>query len=606
MQIRKFYAKNVPAAMRDIRNLLGAEAVILSTRHLTTDEDAVVINGMRAAVEVTAAVDFDEPQPAPEPAAAAQTVRRLGGRRTLSRASLQTPEPPTATLAAASGTPHTPQATPAARAGAQRPAGAPLSPAPLTPPDFRKSAAKDSRTASAKSRAPLAGANSAEASAAPVRQAALRGILTELKSLQGALDGPDRSVPGARGTWDSSAPSASTSHGAVDGMDRTAAAMRGPLDHLVGQPRRSPLGRAAADLLNARLQSGSVALASGAEWPWPTLLDAYGPRREASPAQPQPPASSPAPEAATGSAESAASPPPTRSARSSSSISSTPSIPPSPADDLPLPAVRFRDHLLNQGVSEPLARSIIGAMHFTPAPASREDLRGTFRRFVEVVATQLNHGAAKRDMASVLSAPHDPAQGPRKVALVGPTGVGKTTTIAKIASYYALERNWNVALVTLDTYRVGAVEQLRIYARLLGVPLEAVSDFAELSGALERLGDADLVLIDTPGHGPGDAPALERLAAALGRQEALEVMLVVAATLRREEIRRVMRCFRPLDFERLIFSKLDEAGRLGEVLNAWNESGLEVSYFTAGQRVPEDLEAASAETLCRRLLARPA
>jgi len=187
---------------------------------------------------------------------------------------------------------------------------------------------------------------------------------------------------------------------------------------------------------------------------------------------------------------------------------------------------------------------------------------------------------------------------------VGPTGVGKTTTLAKIASHYALDRGQDVVLVTLDTYRIAAVEQLRTYGRLLGVPVEVAADGQSLQEIFGHYAEADLILVDTPGYGPGDATSLARLGAALRQVEALEVHLLLTASVRPGEMRRVLKAFEPLEYTRLVFSKLDETRHLGEVLNAWNQADLPVSYFTTGQRVPEDLEVASVEYLCKELVTR--
>jgi flagellar biosynthesis protein FlhF len=225
----------------------------------------------------------------------------------------------------------------------------------------------------------------------------------------------------------------------------------------------------------------------------------------------------------------------------------------------------------------------------------REGARATFLQFVEAVkqfvATPESNAPASR-------------AGARKMALVGPTGVGKTTTLAKIASHYALDCGQDVVLVTLDTYRIAAVEQLRTYGRLLGIPVEVAADGQSLQEVFEHYADADLILVDTPGYGPGDATSLARLGAALRRIEGLEIHLLVTASVRAGEMRRVLGAFDPLGYDRLIFSKLDEARHLGEVLNAWNHADLPVSYFTTGQRVPEDLEAASVEYLCKELVTR--
>jgi len=262
-----------------------------------------------------------------------------------------------------------------------------------------------------------------------------------------------------------------------------------------------------------------------------------------------------------------------------------------PAVDAVLPARQFQKRLAEQGVDDVLIRRLIDRMHF--AAGGDGESRGTFQQFVQVV----------RGFVPLPSEPKSASGTPRKTALVGPTGVGKTTTLAKIASRLALHENRQVALVTLDTYRIAAADQLRTYARLLGVPLHVVSDYAKLGESFERFADADHILIDTPGHSPRDQAALERLAAAFRQHPDVEIHLLLACATRGNEMRGIMDRFRPIGFDRVVFSKLDEAAAVGDLLNTWVMGGYPASYFTTGQRVPEDLEAAQVDAICRRLLA---
>jgi flagellar biosynthesis protein FlhF len=194
-------------------------------------------------------------------------------------------------------------------------------------------------------------------------------------------------------------------------------------------------------------------------------------------------------------------------------------------------------------------------------------------------------------------------QGPSRLALVGPTGVGKTTTIAKLAAEAALARGLRVALVTLDTYRVGAIEQLRQFANLMRVPLEVARDAGELTRAVEAHRAADLTLIDTAGRNPGDERQVPMLADALGRAGAT-VHLTLAAATRRSELRACLDRYLPLSPRALLFTKLDEAVSLGALVNARAWCALPLSYITFGQRVPEDIARAHAGELASRL-ARP-
>lgn len=186
----------------------------------------------------------------------------------------------------------------------------------------------------------------------------------------------------------------------------------------------------------------------------------------------------------------------------------------------------------------------------------------------------------------------------RVIALVGPTGVGKTTTIAKIAAHEQLVRRQRVGLVTIDEYRVGGVEQLGRYADLIGCPMEVASDARSLEVALRKLGKQDLVLVDTAGRSPRDTFALSAMAECLaGAQEPIEVHLCLPVAMRERELRTTVEQCSLLSPSRLTCTKIDEAVCCGTIVAAHIQSGLPLGYFTTGQRVPEDLSVASAELL---------
>jgi flagellar biosynthesis protein FlhF len=183
------------------------------------------------------------------------------------------------------------------------------------------------------------------------------------------------------------------------------------------------------------------------------------------------------------------------------------------------------------------------------------------------------------------------------IALVGPTGVGKTTTIAKIAARAALVDGRSVALVTLDNYRVGGIDQIRTFADLIGVPLGVAERPGELGELLDGFADCDLVLVDTAGHSPRDSRAIEELARALGRARGLEVHLALAATTGAQAIDDLVKRYAPYRPSRLLFTKLDEADAAPELVRAPVRTGLPVTWIATGQAVPEDLERATADRL---------
>lgn len=183
--------------------------------------------------------------------------------------------------------------------------------------------------------------------------------------------------------------------------------------------------------------------------------------------------------------------------------------------------------------------------------------------------------------------------GPRIIALVGPTGVGKTTTIAKLAAHYALREGHRAALITIDNFRVGAVEQLKTYSRIMGVPVEVAATPAELEAAIELHSDKELILIDTAGRSHKDSEKIEELKGFLESRFAIEIHLCLAATTRDREVQEVVERFGVLPVSRVIFTKLDESESYGSIVNAHLRTKFPLSYFTTGQRVPEDLEIAT-------------
>ncbi len=199
---------------------------------------------------------------------------------------------------------------------------------------------------------------------------------------------------------------------------------------------------------------------------------------------------------------------------------------------------------------------------------------------------------------------------PQIVSFVGPTGVGKTTTIAKLAAQYKLQRNISVALLTIDTYRIAAVDQLRTYADIIDVPFSAVLTAKELSQQIARLADHSLIFIDTTGRSPNDHLRLAELRSfqqALGNHQ---TQLVMAATTAYPQMISAIEKFSTLGIDQVLLTKLDEVVSLSPVLNVFaslasgrtDASPIPISYITAGQDVPDDIEIASSRNLAARIL----
>jgi flagellar biosynthesis protein FlhF len=182
----------------------------------------------------------------------------------------------------------------------------------------------------------------------------------------------------------------------------------------------------------------------------------------------------------------------------------------------------------------------------------------------------------------------------RVVMLVGPTGVGKTTTIAKLAARAALVENKRVEIITLDDYRVGGLEQIRTFADLIGVRLTAASDAATFADALDT--DADLILIDTAGRSPRDTDAIDALAQMIEDVNAnIEVHVAVSAAMSTRAIDGVLKLYRALAPTRLLFTKVDEVDCAPELAEAPRRLRLPITWITTGQAVPEDLEEPTTE-----------
>jgi flagellar biosynthesis protein FlhF len=187
--------------------------------------------------------------------------------------------------------------------------------------------------------------------------------------------------------------------------------------------------------------------------------------------------------------------------------------------------------------------------------------------------------------------------GPRITALVGPCGAGKTSMIAKLAASHGLGARRPAQILSMDTYRVAASEQLRSYAAILGVGFQALETPSALAQALEECRGKGLVLIDTPGCGPADLYAAADLAGFLAGRDDIDTQLVLTASMRPADLSRVVDRFEMFRPQRLIFTRLDEAGAFGSLVNESVRTGKPISFLAAGQQVPEDFEPATAERI---------
>ncbi|HUU83364.1 MAG TPA: flagellar biosynthesis protein FlhF [Phycisphaerae bacterium] len=263
--------------------------------------------------------------------------------------------------------------------------------------------------------------------------------------------------------------------------------------------------------------------------------------------------------------------------------------------DPALPEELFDTYLrLVQGrVSDEVARQLILQVADELGESGLRDPAAVRRRLADYVQTMLP-----------TSGPIQLADGPGPtvIALVGPTGVGKTTTIAKLAANSHLRQHRKVGMITVDTYRIAAVEQLRTYAQIIDVPLEVVLTPTQLRAALERLADRDLIFIDTAGRSQNDVLRMNELRCYLEQAKPHEVHLVLASTASQQVVDQVLERFGDLGVNRVIFTKLDEAIGFGVILTSLQTAGAQLSYVTTGQDVPDDIEVGQATRVAELIL----
>lgn len=191
---------------------------------------------------------------------------------------------------------------------------------------------------------------------------------------------------------------------------------------------------------------------------------------------------------------------------------------------------------------------------------------------------------------------------PTTAIFVGPTGVGKTTTLAKIAANYLLNQKKSVGLITADTYRIAAVEQLKTYAEILGIPVSVVYSPSEIQDAINRHSDKDLILIDTAGRSHRNKAQFEEMKSLITASGADEVYLVLSATTSARNCREILSSYDFLKNYKLIFTKTDETPVMGIVLNVRYHTGKNLSYITTGQSVPDDIETANIDKITKNLI----
>ncbi|MEM6470893.1 MAG: flagellar biosynthesis protein FlhF [Planctomycetota bacterium] len=270
------------------------------------------------------------------------------------------------------------------------------------------------------------------------------------------------------------------------------------------------------------------------------------------------------------------------------------------------PLFDYRSGLITLGVAPIVADRWLRATN--GFLANLLDRSNPFANTTNVWAEHLRQSVAREIHTS---GPIEVTPGERRiVALVGPTGVGKTTTVAKLAAGFRMHSRRRVGLLTIDTFRIAAIQQLQAYAQLMDLPMVVVESSGQMRTAIDELGEVDLILIDTAGRSPKGDLEIHGLAEMLRTAQPDETHLVMSATSTSEVVRTAIEGFSPMRPTAAILTKLDEAPYTAAVLSAIADGsgatdtrgGIPVSYVTHGQNVPDDIAIASAEDLVSRLL----
>lgn len=260
--------------------------------------------------------------------------------------------------------------------------------------------------------------------------------------------------------------------------------------------------------------------------------------------------------------------------------------------DVPPELFQIYTDLIDAEVDESIAHELITRLKEHATPEQLKDSQASQSLLAALIESQV-----------ACASPIRPVPGERKVvALVGPTGVGKTTTIAKLAANFRLRDNIKMGLVTVDTYRIAAVEQLRTYAEIIDLPMKVVSTPREMQQALDEMVGLDLILIDTAGRSPSDDLKIQELESLFREVPIDDVALVMSMTSSVRSLEAIAERFKVARPTSMILTKLDEAPVMGSLLTLSQKVKLPVQYLTTGQDVPDDIEPANAARISRLVL----
>jgi len=262
-----------------------------------------------------------------------------------------------------------------------------------------------------------------------------------------------------------------------------------------------------------------------------------------------------------------------------------------PKDDIPNPLEKYENLLEKNNIAKPVIDKILSIVKRQISISDKND--------------QSIKNAIKLIIKDYLGKPYDintDSLDKKVLFFVGPTGVGKTTTLAKLAAKLSIVDNKSVALITADTYRIAAVEQLKTYSEILGVPLTTIYESNELPTAIENYKNKDYILIDTAGRNHKDSELLNELNNLISFVDSPEVFLLISLTTGYKDVESIIKSYKFLRDYKLIFTKYDEASLIGNILNVKFLTSKQLSYITTGQGVPDDIEVANSEKIANYIV----
>ena len=244
-------------------------------------------------------------------------------------------------------------------------------------------------------------------------------------------------------------------------------------------------------------------------------------------------------------------------------------------------------HMLSQGIEDTIALKLIEEINASSSPEypiTDKELKSSLVNILGKMGIRtdsIKQTTGKQNM----------------VAFVGPTGVGKTTTITKLAAIHSIREKSRVGLITMDSHRLGAIEQLKVFTRIIDIPIETASNKHELKKSIKKLGDYDLVLIDTPGISPENGSGINEIKEYCACINSVDIHLLLSATIKDTDLVDICKKFNSIPVNKLLFTKIDETVSYGNIINQIIRTKIPVSYFTDSQQIPEGIKIASIESI---------